>query len=111
MSLAGDSALRIVPPVATFALGRLWPRIKVEVRAWRAKRFWSPILKRDGTIIIGRHERPDWEASGLLGIGDVRAVETLRAHLRALKFSNEPQVIYADEVVAKNRQETWMAIG
>jgi hypothetical protein len=60
VSVAVDLALKIARAVGTFALGRTWPHVVVEVRARQAKRFWSPIVKRGGTIVVGRHDRPDW---------------------------------------------------
>jgi len=75
---------RVGPAVLTFALGRATPRIVAEVKGHHARRFWAPVVKTDTEIVLGRHVHPEWEPSGLLGLGDARALAELRRHLRRL---------------------------
>jgi hypothetical protein len=67
------------------------------MRAWRAKRFWAPTAKTSAVIVLGRFDKPEWEPSGLLGVGDVQALTSLNQHLRDL-YIETPAIKYDDEL-------------
>ena len=101
MAVVLEIVERVGPAVLTFALGRATPRIVAEVKGHHARRFWAPVAKTDTDIVLGRHVHPEWEPSGLLGLGDARALAELRRHLRRLYIA-EPEVVYDDQLAGRD---------
>jgi hypothetical protein len=69
----------------------------VELKARRAKRYWGPVARTTTTFVVGRHHQDAEEPGGLLGLGDVRSMRAINAHLRGL-FVAEPEVLFDDQL-------------
>jgi len=75
-----DVAVKAVPPLVGVAAGRAWPVVAQRIRTVRSRRFWRPFSAEQGVrVIAGGHGslRP-WEASGLVGVGEIEAVRELQ---------------------------------
>lgn len=109
---ATEILTRAAPAALTFALGRAWPRLLVEVKARRAKRYWGPVARRSTVFVVGRHHQDDEEPGGLLGLGDVRTIRAINSHLREL-FVAEPDVLFDDQLAGDDvlGDKTVIAIG
>jgi len=99
---ASKVELEIATKVGTAALlllfGRLSPWIWSWVQYRYAKQFWRPVVRPQPTVVVGRHELAEFEPSGLIGIGDEKAVDLLREHFRTLHLSSNFPVRYVDEL-------------
>lgn len=75
-----DVGLKAVPPLITFAAGRLWPVVHQRIRTSRTRRFWRPFSHSDSVrVVLGTFGGLNsWEESGLVGVGDVQALHELQ---------------------------------
>jgi hypothetical protein len=82
MSTAASLALALGPLFLGYIIGWASPRIRKQVRTRRARIFWRPFAELGHLQVIGGGHRGDyldsWEASGLAGIGDVKAIIELQ---------------------------------
>lgn len=80
----------IIAGILLFCLGLLSRRIVALWQSLTVGRFWRPITKHGTTLVVGRLDRSEflaYEPSGVVGVGDVRALDELneiarRARLR-----------------------------
>lgn len=107
-----DIAIKIGTAVFIFLFGRLSPWIWSWVQYHSAKRFWRPVVRSQPTVVVGRHELADFEPSGLIGVGDEKAVDLLREHFRTLHLSSNFPVRYVDELPTGNSYDgTFLCLG
>src|SRR5258708_3333378 len=67
------------------------------LRGRRARAVWRPFLGGDLRVVIGRFGEFDaFELSGMVGLGDARALDELLTYLRRVGHQ-EALVAYADE--------------
>jgi len=81
MPSSADLSLAIAPLLLGYVIGWASPRLRQRWRTRRARKFWKPFarLRRLRVIAGGHRGRLDgWEASGLAGIGDVKALTELQ---------------------------------
>lgn len=82
MPSAADLALALGPLILGYIIGWVSPKIHQLVRTRRARRFWRPFSNIGNLQVVSGGHRGDyldsWEASGLAGIGDVRAIDELQ---------------------------------
>lgn len=98
MQLLFQIALNFFPAVVAFALGILWRRTRKAVVFFRARRFWRPVISDDLQIVLGGFgDLHGFEASGLIGRGDVLAMNELVAYFQKIGYG-APRVSYADEL-------------
>jgi hypothetical protein len=91
-------ALGFFPAVVAFALGVLWRRSRKAIVFFRARRFWRPVISDDLQIVLGGFgDLRGFEASGLIGRGDVLAMNELVAYFQKIGYG-APRVSYADEL-------------
>jgi hypothetical protein len=107
-----EIALRFGTALLVFLLGRLSPRIWSWVQYHSAKRFWRPVVRSQLTVVVGRHELAEFEPSGLVGVGDAKAVDVLREHFHTLYLSSNFPVRYVDELASgKSYDGTFLCLG
>ena len=98
MQLLFPIALNFLPAVVAFALGVLWRRTRKAIVFFRARRFWRPVISDDLQIVLGGFgDLRGFEASGLIGRGDVLAMNELVAYFQKIGYG-APRVSYADEL-------------
>src|SRR6478672_4873876 len=81
-----------------FVLGLASRRIFARLRGVRVGRFWRRLVDGEITLVIGRFDRADfleYEPSGVVGIGDIRALHELIDILLRAGMSNF-KIAYAD---------------
>lgn len=93
-----DIAVKVAVSLSLILLGRLSGLIWSWVRYLPAKRFWRPVAKPGLVVVVGRHELNEFEASGLIGVGDAKAVDVLRAYFRKVHLPSSFSVAYVDEI-------------
>jgi hypothetical protein len=107
LGLLGDGAKYLVAAAAGWAL-------KVGRDRWktrRARAFWRPFILDDLRIVIGRFGQfQRFERSGLIGVGDARALAELQRSLAKIGMNN-PSVRYADELHGDELKHTIIALG
>jgi hypothetical protein len=110
MDVLDEAGLTVLAAVVSFALGRAWPRLKVAIASRRAKRFWRPIVGDAVRVVVGHHELPAWEASGLLSLGEAKAIEALREHFRRL-YLGDVTPVFADNLRGEMLNTTMLVLG
>jgi hypothetical protein len=109
-------ALNFFPAVVAFALGVMWRRARKAIVFFRARRFWRPVISDDLQIVLGGFgDLRGFEASGLIGRGDVLAMNELVAYFQKIGYG-APRVSYADELglydlTGKSLQSNMIIIG
>lgn len=75
-----DVLLRVMAPLVGAAVGRTWPIVSQRIRTRRARRFWRPFSSADRLKVVGGAHGgfETFEASGLVGVGDVMAFGELQ---------------------------------
>jgi hypothetical protein len=76
-----DVLFSIGPFVGGYLIGWVAPKAHRWRRTRRTRKFWKPFSKRDQVSVImgGDRSFPTFEASGLVGVGDVMALTELQA--------------------------------
>jgi hypothetical protein len=90
LSVAIGIAIAIVGAIIVASLNIARKRMLTAWRAWRAKRFWAPLVETEARVILGRLHDPEMEPSGLVGIGDVRALASLNHRWGELHVAQWP---------------------
>lgn len=93
-----DIAVKIAVSLALIVFGRGSGLIWSWVRYLPAKRFWRPVARSGPVFVVGRHELAEFEASGLIGVGDAKAADVLRGYFRKLYLPSNFPVVYVDEI-------------
>lgn len=107
-----DIAIKVGTAVLIFLFGRLSPWVWSWVHYRSAKRFWRPVVRSQPTVVVGRHELAEFEPSGLIGVGDEKAVDLFREHFHTLHLSSNFQVRYVDELPSGNSYDgTFVCLG
>jgi hypothetical protein len=82
-----QSAEGLITGILAFLLGLLWQRINKIVLNHRARRFWRPVMSKDVKLVVSRFRRQQgFEASGLIGAGDVVAMHNLSRYFTQIGF-------------------------
>jgi hypothetical protein len=91
-------ALGFLPVVAAFILGILWKRLRITLIYFRARRFWRPVMTNDLQLVLGGFgDLRGFEASGLVGRGDVLAMDELIAYFEKIGYG-KPRIAYGDQL-------------
>lgn len=107
-----EIAVKLGASLVLIALGRLAPRVWSWVQYRYARRFWRPVVRPRLMVVVGRHELADFEPSGLIGVGDAKAVEVLRGYFRKLYLPSGFRVRYVDELPSgKSYDGTFLCLG
>lgn len=80
MSDLRSLAVNVVAGILVFALGVVARQIYSWWRSLPVARFWRPIARGGVTLVLGRLDRSEFnrfEPSGVVGLGDIRALEEL----------------------------------
>jgi hypothetical protein len=110
--MESDIAVKVGVSLSLILLGRLSGLIWSWVRYLPAKRFWRPVAKPGLTVVVGRHELHKFEASGLIGVGDAKAVDVLRAYFRKVHLPSGFSTAYVDEIPSGGGYEgTFLCLG
>jgi hypothetical protein len=110
MDVLGEVGLTVLAAAVSFVCGRAWPRLKVAVAGRRAKRFWRPIVGTEVRIVVGHHNLPTWEASGLLSLGEAKAIDALREHFRRL-YLGDVTPVFAEDLKGDRLDTTMLVLG
>lgn len=68
----------------SFVLGLTAPWLRATWTNRATRPFWRPIAQSPLTVVLGRHDLLGWEPSGLMGVGDAKAIDELREYFRSL---------------------------
>jgi hypothetical protein len=76
-----DVLFSIGPFAGGYLIGWVAPQAHQWTRTRRTRKFWKPFSKLDQLSVIlgGDRTRPTFEASGVVGVGDVKALTELQA--------------------------------
>jgi hypothetical protein len=97
-----------------FVIGSITQAFRQRVVYWRARPFWKSFVSGDTKLIVGRFKELDsWEASGLTGVGDMRAIVELKAFLDGLhsKPGHSPEILYADQITGEVYGSNLICVG
>src|SRR5215472_18863424 len=98
MQLFLQLALNLFPTVLAFALGVLWRRVRIAVTYFRARQFWRSVMSADLQFVLGGFgDLHGFEASGLVGRGDVLAMDELIAYFQRIGLG-KPRMSYGDQL-------------
>ena len=82
-----QAAEGLITGILAFLLGLLWQRINKIVLNYRARRFWRPVMSKDVKLVVSRFRRlQGFEASGVIGAGDVVAMHNLSEYFTRIGF-------------------------
>ncbi len=76
-----DVVLKVVSPLTTAGLGLVAPYARAKYRYRRTTKFWKPIASQSTLVVLGSHKL-ELEPARLVGFGDVRALDDLRAFFK-----------------------------
>jgi hypothetical protein len=117
MGILQETSLQLITAAIAFVLGVLLNRA---LKAWaylRARKFWRPIIRRDLALVLGDgfQDLPLFEASQLVGQGDLVASFELNAHFSAMGI-RQLRPISADKAsgvdpTGRGRHRNFIVIG
>jgi hypothetical protein len=117
VGLLQETGVQLITAAIAFVLGVLLNRT---VRAWaylRARKFWRPLIKRDLALVLGDGFRdlPTFEASQLVGQGDLVASFELNSYFAAMGI-RQLRPISADKTsgvdpAGRGRHRNFIVIG
>lgn len=97
MSVAGEIGLNAGIALLLYLVGLITPWIRSTYRYRQTRPFWRPLARSHVTLVVGRHELHTWEPSGLIGVGDAKALEELGEYFRSARLPPF-QVKFVDEI-------------
>jgi hypothetical protein len=98
MGLLIQLALNLFLAIIVFVAGILWRKLRVTVLFFRARRFWQPVMSDDLQLVLGGFgDLEGFEASGLVGRGDVLAMNELTAYFQRIGYGT-PRISYGDQL-------------
>jgi hypothetical protein len=87
LSTLGDLGVNLLAAMIGFVAARVlaWARYLRQTR--NARRFWRPFLENGFTIVLSEFSEQfkDWERSGLIGVGDVKAYTTIQRKIATIR--------------------------
>jgi hypothetical protein len=85
--------------LVAFLLGLAWRRMVRLLVYWRARHFWRGLLAGRPAIVLSKHRvLGRFEASGLVGAGDLAALRELTEHFARIGFKRH-HTVYNDEPI------------
>jgi hypothetical protein len=101
MSIVSQILIGLLTTFIGFALGFTLQLSRRGINYWRARRFWRPFISGELKIVVGRFREFDtFEASGLVGVGDMQAAAEVVAFFAELGFRRRARAI---EIVYQDR--------
>lgn len=101
MTIVSQILIGLLTTLVGFALGFTWQLSRRSIIYWRARRFWRPFVSGQSKIVVGRFREFDtFEASGLVGVGDMQAaaeVAAFFAELGVRRGANAIDIVYQDQ--------------
>jgi hypothetical protein len=105
----------LVSIVAAALIGTVWKFTQRGKVYWKAWRFWRPFLLSDVTVVVDKFDKfPDWEPSGLVGVGGMQATVEIRALLDDLGLrgaGRNVKIIYSDQAQGNLHESNLVCIG
>ncbi len=102
MDILGQILIGLLTAFIGFLLALSWQASRRGLTYWRARALWRPFMSGDLMIVIGRFaELNQFEASGLVGVGDMQAAAELAAffgNLRFRSFDRSTDIVYGDQL-------------
>jgi hypothetical protein len=105
-----DVLTRVAPPLGTAALGYAGPYLRTRYRYRRTTKLWKPVATDRALAVLGSHELPDVEPGSLVGFGDVRALDDLRAFFKDARLPMF-DLSYDKAVTGQQRERNLVLIG
>ncbi|MFB7266422.1 hypothetical protein ACFCXH_30390 [Streptomyces nojiriensis] len=93
MSSLHDLAVNLLATALAFTFGRSYERMRTLWRFRSVRAFWKPFVTGDLKVITSifiQQEHYIWERSGLVGVGDVMALNELRQQLQKAGVNQLP---------------------
>ena len=111
MQLLGGLALNLLPSVIAFTAGLLRRRVRTAFVFSRARQFWRPVMSSDLQLVLGGFgDLRDFEASGLVGAGDVLAMNELTSYFQKIGYGT-PQISYSDQLMGDELRTNMIILG
>lgn len=105
--LTKDAAKALISAGTGWALKGVYDRFRTR----KARSFWKPFLSKDLRLVVGPFRQfKGFERSGLLGVGDARALAELQRYLAQIG-AHEPKVVYADRLGDDDQRQTLISLG
>jgi len=102
MTIVSQILIGLLTTFTGFIAGFTWQLSRRSITYWRARRFWRPFVLGESKIVIGRFREFDtFEASGLVGVGDMQAAAEVAAFAAELGFRRRARavdIVYQDQL-------------
>ncbi|MGW3127109.1 hypothetical protein [Streptomyces sp. NPDC001076] len=88
-----DIVVNLVAAALAFVFGRFYDRLRALWRFRSVRAFWKPFVTDDLKVVTSifiQEEHYIWERSGLVGVGDVMALNELRQQLQRASVESLP---------------------
>lgn len=111
MSILADVGVNLLAAFIGFSLGWAARALRKGITSRRARHFWRPFVRSDLTAVVGRFlDFPEFEQTGLIGVGDANGLAELRVYLKNLGLQ-EIAVMYSDQLEGDATQSNLILIG
>lgn len=115
MTIVSQILIGLLTTFIGFTLGFTWQLSRRGINYWRARRFWRPFISAELKIVVGRFREFDtFEASGLIGVGDMQAAAEVTSFFAELGFRRRARaidIIYQDQLAGDLYSANLICIG
>src|SRR5690242_18886628 len=115
MTIVSQVLIGLLTTFIGFALGFTWQLSRRGISSWSARRFWRPFTSDQPKIVVGRFREFDtFEATGLVGLGDMQAAAEVAAFFSELgsrSMARAIDIVYQDQLAGDLYSANLICIG